>query len=235
MIYLYIKQHRVTGLKYFGATKRNPYSYNGSGIRWLNHCRKHGFDIQTVDVTGFDDMDLCKRYALKFSRENDIVASKDWANLIEEDGINGGANGYIRTPEIRLKISEAKRGKNIGSDNHFFGKHHSDQTKQKISNAKKGKSVGRDNPFFGRTHTDETRIKISQAQTGHIKSSETRMKSSVALLGKPKSEGFRESIKDYSSKRKWIVNQEGKIGHCIDNNDPRLLSGHWVFGKKWKG
>ena len=39
IIYLYLKQHNITGLKYFGKTEQNPYKYKGSGIYWLRHLK----------------------------------------------------------------------------------------------------------------------------------------------------------------------------------------------------
>ena len=43
--HLYIKTHNITGLKYFGKTIGNPYSYKGSGTYWNNHLKKHGNNI----------------------------------------------------------------------------------------------------------------------------------------------------------------------------------------------
>ena len=41
-IYLYVKQHSVTGLKYFGRTEcKNPFRYKGSGSYWKKHLKKH--------------------------------------------------------------------------------------------------------------------------------------------------------------------------------------------------
>jgi len=34
--YLYIKKHNETGLKYFGKTTQDPYTYQGSGTDWWN-------------------------------------------------------------------------------------------------------------------------------------------------------------------------------------------------------
>ena len=34
MTTLYIKTHKITGLKYFGKTTLNPFTYNGSGSHW---------------------------------------------------------------------------------------------------------------------------------------------------------------------------------------------------------
>lgn len=47
MIYLYIKTHNKTGLKYLGQTKNDPYDYYGSGKYWKLHLQKHGKDIST--------------------------------------------------------------------------------------------------------------------------------------------------------------------------------------------
>lgn len=89
IIYLYVKQHAITKLKYFGVTKKkDPFKYKGSGIYWSNHISKHGKDqVQTLEVWGFDDPALCREFALKFSADNDIVASDKWANLVIEDTI----------------------------------------------------------------------------------------------------------------------------------------------------
>jgi hypothetical protein len=45
---LYVKTHKVTGLKYLGYTSDpNPYQYLGSGKYWMRHLEKHGKDITT--------------------------------------------------------------------------------------------------------------------------------------------------------------------------------------------
>lgn len=51
-IYLYVKQHSITGLKYFGLTRnKNPFKYLGSGIDWKLHYNKFGKEyVKTIDV-----------------------------------------------------------------------------------------------------------------------------------------------------------------------------------------
>lgn len=98
IIYLYIKQHSLTGLKYFGKTEKNPFKYLGSGKRWLRHIKKYGKQhVKTLEIWGFDNIDHCKNFALKFSKENNIVESKEWANLAPENGTDGGyrPNNYL--------------------------------------------------------------------------------------------------------------------------------------------
>src|SRR3989442_448070 len=45
----------------------------------------------------------------------------------------------LPNPKVRRKMSEVKKGKMIGSENPFFGKHHSEETRRKNSEAHKGK------------------------------------------------------------------------------------------------
>ena len=47
IIYLYLKTHNISGLKYLGQTKNNPFKYNGSGVIWKKHLKKYGLDITT--------------------------------------------------------------------------------------------------------------------------------------------------------------------------------------------
>ena len=71
--WLYIKQHNITGLKYFGKTVgKNPNRYLGSGEHWKNHLNKHGTDITTVWCQLFTNKDELTKYALEFSKENNI-------------------------------------------------------------------------------------------------------------------------------------------------------------------
>jgi hypothetical protein len=118
-IYLYIKVHTKTGLKYFGkTTNNNPYSYKGSGSYWQKHIKKHGKDnIETLQVWEFDNQSECTDFALHFSEENNIVKSKDWANLREENGKDGVTSGSIAwnknknmSKESCKKMSIAKKG-----------------------------------------------------------------------------------------------------------------------------
>jgi len=121
IIYLYVKQHTITGLKYFGKTTEiDPFKYRGSGRHWTRHLKKHGNSIKTLDIWGFDDIKLCSEFAIQFSTKNNIVESKEWANEIPENGITGWPKGAKRgeqTAEHRVKNS----AKNAGSLNAMYG------------------------------------------------------------------------------------------------------------------
>lgn len=88
---LYIKQCPHCGLKYFGKhTGQDIESYPGSGKIWTRHLKKHQVKpIHLWNSNWYYDASI-SRFALKFSRLNHIVENSTWANLKEEDGIDGG-------------------------------------------------------------------------------------------------------------------------------------------------
>ena len=180
IIYLYVKQHSITGLKYFGKTvSKDPFKYLGSGKYWVPHIKKHGKQyIKTLEVWGFDNQEMCTEFALNFSKENNIVESNEWANLCEENGI-----GFTLTEIQKIKIAKASKGNKNG----MFGKTHTDEVKsilaEKATNRFKGKSyeelygeekakrlkfkrseiakmknnTGQHNPMLGSKHKEESK------------------------------------------------------------------------------
>jgi hypothetical protein len=92
---LLVMQHNATGLKYFCKSSRldELKYYKGSGKYWKRHRAKHGNDI-TVGVLGvYYDKQRCVEVAEKFSKEHNIANSKEWANLIQENGLDGAGLG----------------------------------------------------------------------------------------------------------------------------------------------
>jgi hypothetical protein len=149
-IYLYIKQHHITGLKYFGKTKKlDPFKYNGSGAHWVNHYKKHGKEfIKTLDVFGFDNQEDATEFALNFSKQNNIVESKDWANEIPEDAKTGGRpKGHKLSKETKLKMSASQLARTTG------------RTWNSLSKAKRSIQYSKNPPFAGKKHSIETKNK----------------------------------------------------------------------------
>ena len=89
MIYLYIKTHNKTNLKYLGKTEQDPMAYKGSGVYWKRHLRKYGNDVTTEVIFESESKEEIKSMGLYYSNEFNVVESKDWANLIEENGCGG--------------------------------------------------------------------------------------------------------------------------------------------------
>lgn len=180
-IFLYVKQHQKTGLKYFGKTiRKDPYTYFGSGKYWNNHLKTHGYDVNTLHVWEFENIKQCKHFALKFSIENKIVESNLWANLVEETGEGGWPSKW-------------PVGSRNGTKNPFFGKTHSDKVRRRLSDVHKGKIISL-----------EMRAKLSKILTGRPKANTKNYSKSMKERAKnpndPSMVALRESRSD-----DWIV------------------------------
>lgn len=149
-IYLYVKIHNKTNLKYFGKTIQDPYRYRGSGDRWCRHLKVHGNDVHTPYVWVFENEEQASDFAVKFSISNQIDSSPEWANLIIETAINdppsmkgrrvpresveksrASRTGAKRSLESRRRMSQATTGKLRGPP--------TESHRQLISDARVGK------------------------------------------------------------------------------------------------
>lgn len=91
MNYLMIKKCMDTGLKYLCKTsgKKNPYLYTGSGVRWLNHIKKHKSHIITCIIGEYATKEELQEAGLYYSKLYNVVDDYSWANLTEEKGDGG--------------------------------------------------------------------------------------------------------------------------------------------------
>ena len=161
--WLYIKQHKLTGLKYFGKTTKNPYRYNGSGKYWVRHLKVHGNEVDTIWTQLFEDRLELMSYALTFSVENNIVESKEWANFIPENGLDGGVHGHSVSSETRNKISEALKGipspKNMTPEVSARYSNSNRLTWERIKELR----IGSNHPMYGRKHSAESKLKNAES------------------------------------------------------------------------
>lgn len=76
---------------------------------------KHGYDCDTEIYIQSDDIEYVTREALRFSRAYDIVNSDLWANLQEENGIDGWTKGNPNphSEKWNENIGKANKGKII--------------------------------------------------------------------------------------------------------------------------
>lgn len=177
IIYIYVKQCTHCNLKYLGKTKRNPYSYNGSGAYWSAHLKKYKCKPKTLEVHSFEDQNEATSFALKFSESNCIVESSLWANLKYENARDGGSEHL--SSNSREKISKAHAGKKLSaetkkriSENHanvkleknpMYKKKHKKESIEKMKTNRRTQ-FGETNPFYGRKHSEETKRKISETK-----------------------------------------------------------------------
>jgi hypothetical protein len=91
--YLYKKTHKTTKLQYLGYTQHNPHAYRGSGIRWLHHIKKYGYNVETNILFETTDKQKIKEMGIYYSNLWKVVESREWANLKPEGGEGGGVPG----------------------------------------------------------------------------------------------------------------------------------------------
>lgn len=91
--------------------KENPFTYAGSGTHWRRHLKVHGREVHTIIVKEFENEIDCSEFSIKFSRDNNIVKSKNWANLVEETGTytTKGYLGKTHSAETKTKISNISK------------------------------------------------------------------------------------------------------------------------------
>ena len=185
---LLVMEHNITGLKYFCKTSLldRVHRYKGSGIAWLKHLREHGFNVKVGLLGFYVEEKRCLDAAKKFSVDNDIVESKEWANIVEETGKIGASMKGEKNPFYGKKHKpesvEAGRLKRLGRSVNK-GAFRSPEHRAKISAALKGKS----NPIVnaklkGRKLTEEHKINIGKGRKGYTHSMETREKLRLKAL-----------------------------------------------------
>ena len=102
---LYVKTHKITGLKYLGMTTQQNYSkYDGSGLHWKRHLAVHGKDHTTEIINEFSSLTELKEGGLYYSQLWSVVESQEWANIIPESG-----EGVIPTPEIIKRRTDTRK------------------------------------------------------------------------------------------------------------------------------
>jgi hypothetical protein len=108
-VYLYLKTHNQTGLKYLGKTVKDPFKYKGSGVRWRNHLKKHGDDVSTEILFESTDMEKFKEVAIAISEKYDVENSEKFANLMIEQGQGGKNRGSFKKGKVGRKITEEEK------------------------------------------------------------------------------------------------------------------------------
>lgn len=192
--YLYHKRHRITGLNYFGKTIRDPYKYKGSGLYWKRHLTQHGNQVDTIQVWAFNNLEECKNFAIEFSVTHNIVESKDWANFVVENGIDGQSPGFknISLSEYNKAHNKDRKNKPGYIPNRLdkkdteetiakkrkshLGKKHGPMSAeryqqhlnmiQETNNSRSNNLKGTKNPMFGKLVSGETRDKLRKQTSG---------------------------------------------------------------------
>lgn len=100
-IYLYVKTHNITGLKYLGkTTAKDPHKYAGSGADWKTHLKEYGADYTTEIIRECQTNRELYEWGKHYSNLWNVVESTEWANRIPETG-GGGSHTEERKELFR--------------------------------------------------------------------------------------------------------------------------------------
>jgi hypothetical protein len=209
-IYLYVKTHNKTGLKYLGKTNnKDPHKYSGSGKIWLRHLNKHGHDYNTEILKECQNKDEVKKWGLYYSSLWNIVESKEWANLKPELG--DGGSSFMSVKNRKLLSERMKK------NNPTLKK----EVREKISDKKKEHVV-----------SEETREKLRKHNLGKKLPEEQCLKRRGKNLGDTNPSAKRYEIKDpegnifivHGKLKSFCKEHNLRPGSIIDLAKGRLLS-----------
>lgn len=182
-------------------------------IRWIADCRAKGLNLFNVADGGPNPPDWMGRKQSSYHVRKRVEARK--AN-----------DSYGHSEETKQKISQKKKGTKLGFDNPFYGKHHTQETKEKIKKnnswykptdevRKKISEKIRQNPtryWLGKKFSEETRQKLSKAAKGRKLSSEHVDKIRQRMLGTHLSEETKQKLREANLGKTHSEETKKKLG-----------------------
>lgn len=181
--YIYQIENLVTGIKYYGRTN-NPQRRKTTHFRELEQNKHINSKLQNA----FN----------KYGKENFVFTILE--EIEDKEKVFEREEYYLNLEEEKYNISKSSRSPgnyiHYGSDNGFYGKHHSEETKSKIGLKASIRYRGEGNPFYGKKHTEETKRLIAE-------------KTRETFRGVPKTEEWKKKMRACSPKNIPIL-IEGK-------------------------
>ena len=212
---LYKTTNKINGKHYVGIHRTDDLNdgYLGSGRNLRQAIKKYGVDAFEREVLKF-----CQSYDELIEEERKIVTTEF---CMREDTYNielGGAGGKVWTEELRQTMSLAKMGNTPWNKGKKVGSFITDEGREVLRN----RMSGANNHMYG--------VDVASRMTEDANAE--RLRKISENNRKPKSQT--EKYGKYASKRRWMVNSKGELKHYVNDDDPRLISGEFRKGKKWK-
>lgn len=154
--------------------------------------KKYGIDKFTIEILEQCEIDKLNEREQYWMDYYEVIDKNKGYNICP---VAGSTRGLKKSQEEIEKMSE-RASQRIGKLNPFYGKHHSDDTKEQIRQKKIGQIV-----------SDETKRKISQRHSGKKFSEERKNAISKALKGKEKT---KEHSKHISEAKKGTIMSENQ-------------------------
>lgn len=159
--YIYITTNIINGMQYVGQSiQQKAYkkkNYLGSGTYLMNVIKKHGREnfkreilidnIECIAALNIYEYIFIKKYnTLKPNGYNIEAFGRSCGHRQKEtlDKISKANKGRVHSWETRQLISDNRKGKNEGANNHFYGKSHTIEARLRISETHKNKKISQD-------------------------------------------------------------------------------------------
>lgn len=129
----------------------------------LDSWNKYGenvFELELVKEVSEDDL---RKEEEKFFQA--FLSSGLWDMLYNVMKDYDGGRNFAEETKEKLSKEASKR---VGEKNSFYGKSHTEETKNKLAKIQEGRYKGSDNPFYGKSHSKETKQKISKSKKGSV-------------------------------------------------------------------
>lgn len=233
-IYLYIKTHNITGLKYLGKTQKDPYKYCGSGKHWLRHIKTHGKDIKTEILLATESEQELRETGLFFSKIFNIVKSDEWANLTEESG-NGISSRF--SSELQKKRIKENNFPQLYTKEKAI-EHNRRMLEMGIHPSQRPELIKRTNekmlregthPFINPVHRESNTIAIRNKQLELISTGKHNFKNKVPVVDK---NGVKSiiSVELYNNQKMGDMSDwEYVVTHCKEGKKRKSI----VLGYSW--
>lgn len=159
----------ITGMKYLGKTTGSEKylleQYKGGGKYWRHHLAEHGDkDVKTIWYELFMDKEQLVEFADFLSKEANVVASTSWANIVHENGLDGGS--LHGSKHVKHVITKRRIAWNKGIT----------MTDLQKKNMKHPNNVGRSPWNKGKILTEDQKVNMKST-----KSVESNVKRSAAM------------------------------------------------------
>ena len=134
---VYMHTNKINGKKYIGITSRNPnkrWRKDGKGyqrhLHFWSAIQKYGWDNFRHEI-------ILHNETYEFACKVERCLIKHYKSNNPKYGYNNtlGGEGKLLTKEQKNALSEKRKGEN----NHFYGKHHTEETKQILRELNKNK------------------------------------------------------------------------------------------------
>jgi group I intron endonuclease len=183
---VYCIENKINGKKYIGQSWNIYYRWSShrselvggyhSNQHLQNSFDKYGKDsfeftiIEIISASGLltereqywlDQLPIEQRYNIR-----PIVDTNLGVKMTEEFKENCSKTTKKRWANMSDEERQYMKGIVSGSCGHFYGKHHTEETKQINREAHIGLMSGENHPFYGKHHTKEAKKKISEAKKG---------------------------------------------------------------------